>query len=191
MTTSLTSFAPIPRRRSPGARRALHFGMACGTLATLFLTATPPAAVAQEPNRVFADCVLNSNGQGSQSIDTLAGLEGDILATNTNNPNDTDLASATIAYVVVYAINNDNNGQEIEDGGVPTGQFTGPVICVHPDLNIDSVLQTDDIAEIDILDVQDALILRHTSAGSDPLADGANRICHTTDGNTDCFDIFD
>lgn len=179
----------MPCGRSHGGRQAVRFGMACGALATLLLTAGAPAAVAQEPNRVFADCVLNSNGQGSNFIDTLAGLEGDILATNTNNPNDTDLASATIAYVVVYAIDNDNNGQEIEDGGEPTGEFTGPVICVHPDFDIVPALQTTDIPDIDILDLQDALILRHTPAGAGETVPDANRICHTTDGNTDCFDI--
>lgn len=190
MTTSLTSSAPMARGKDQGARRAIHFGMTCGTLATLLLAAAPPAAVADPvPNRIFAECELNTSSQGQQ-INTVAGLQADILAANPNSPQRDHIVNPVIAYVVIYAIDNDNNGQRIEDGDDQLVGFTGPVICVNPNATdgIEAALQTDDIGNIDILDVQDALILRHT--GDDPAdEDDANRICHTTDGNTDCFDI--
>jgi hypothetical protein len=190
MTTSSERPETMTCRRAESASRGLGVGMACAALAMLFLTGGTPTAMADPiPNRVFADCVLEHRSGGSR-INTLAGLQADILRTNTPNPNDPEIESPAIAYVVIYAVDNDNNGQRVVNGrNGPLLGFTGPVICVNPAFNISSTLQTTDIPNIDILDLQDALILRHAPAGTPSGAPGANRFCHTTDGNTDCFNI--
>lgn len=180
----------------PGARRVARYGMACAALATLFLAGGMPAAIAQQPddpmpNRVFANCVLETTDQGNR-INTVAGLQEDIDNANPGGNADKIQFPAVIAYVVVYAVSNDNNGQALEDKqGNLTGDFTGPVICINPDLvDITTALQTNpDLEDKDILDIQDALILRHTPTGGPASDPDANRICHTTDGDTDCFDI--
>ena len=181
MTTSVSFEAPCR-----WSRELSRSGTAFGALAALFLASwAPPAMSDPIPNRIFAECKL--------SADTVASLEQDILDTNSPPPNDPEIDSPLISYVVIYAIDNDNNGQRVlADGQGTVGPvlgFTGPVICVAPDINIDTALQTDDIIEIDILDLQDALILRHAPTSASEGDPAANRICHTTDGNTDCFDI--
>ena len=190
MTTNLRSFK-VPCSWSHGTRQVSGFAMAYGTLAMLLLAGGTPAAMADPmPNRVFAECVLNTSSQGQQ-INTVAGLQEDILDANPPGNADEiqDDPPPEIAYVIIYAINNDNNGQLLVDNQENPVGFTGPVICVHPDFDITEVLQTTDIPDVDILDVQDALILRHTPEGAAASVEDANRTCHTTDGNTDCFDI--
>jgi hypothetical protein len=159
--------------------------MAYSALAVLILAGGTPSALAIDvgdadplPNRVYAECEL--------SPEAVEALIESIEDVNSANPNDPEIVG-DVSYVIVYVVGNDNNGQEIVDTPVSLG-FTGPVVCIDPaQVGIDPALQTDDIANIDILDLQDALILRHAPAGAG--SPGANRTCHTTDGNTDCFDI--
>lgn len=173
-----------PCRWSRGAGQLNRFGIACAALAALFLASGTSPAIAIDvgdadplPNRVYAECVL--------SDDAVEALVESIEDVNSNRPNDPEIVGA-VSYVIVYVVGNDNNGQEIVDD-VSLG-FTGPAICINDlEVEIAPALQTDDIPDVDILDLQDALILRHAPAGDG--APGANRICHTTDGNTDCFDI--
>jgi hypothetical protein len=187
MTARLRS-SKAPCRWSRGAGQLNRFGMAFGALAALFLAIGTSPALAIDvgdadplPDRVYAECVL--------SDDAVEALVESIEDVNSNNPNDAEIVGA-VSYVVVYVVGNDNNGQEIVDD--ESSDFTGPAICINDsEVEITPALQTDDIPDIDpdidILDLQDGLILRHAPAGDG--APGANRICHTTDGNTDCFDI--
>jgi hypothetical protein len=162
-----------------------RFALAYGGLMMLLLAGGTHSAMAVDvgdvdviPDQVYAECEL--------SADAVEALVESIEDVNSPNPNDAEIVGE-VSYVVVYVVGNDNNGQEIVDDGSSLG-FTGPVICVDADaVGIEPALQTDDIPGVDILDLQDALILRHAPAGDG--APGANRICHTTDGNTDCFDI--
>lgn len=193
MTTNLRGFK-APCSWYQGARQVSRFAMAYGALVILALAGWVLPAAAQEPgpptaNQVFANCVLEDRSPPPPGrINTVAGLQADILRRNPGG-NANRIADPTIAYVIIYAVDNDNNGQPLVDrSGNPVG-FTGPVICVAPGFNITSALQTTDIPNVDILDVQDALILRHTPAGADPSADDANRTCHTTDGTTSCYNI--
>ena len=183
MTARLRSLK-APCRWSPDARQLSRLGVAFGALAGLFLAGGASPAIAIDvgdadplPDRVYAECVL--------SDDAVEALVESIEDVNSNNPNDPEIVGA-VSYVVVYVVGNDNNGQEIvEDESLG---FTGPAICINDlEVEVTPALQTDDIPDIDILDLQDALILRHPPAGDG--SPGANRICHTTDGNTDCFDI--
>jgi hypothetical protein len=183
MTTSLSFEAPS--RWSRAGHQVSRGATAYGALTMLLLAGGTHSAMAIDvgdanafPNQVYAECEL--------STEAVEALVESIEDVNSNNPNDAEIVG-DVSYVVVYVVGNDNNGQEIVDEGSSLG-FTGPAICVNSDaVGIEPALPTDDIPDVDILDLQDALILRHAPAGDG--APGANRICHTTDGNTDCFDI--
>lgn len=180
------------RSWSDGTRQVSRFATVYGAMAVLLLAAGTLPATAQQPgpptaNQVFAKCVLENQSTGNR-INTVLGLQTDILAANPSGNAD-KIANPTIAYVIIYSVDNDNNGQPLVDRrGDPVG-FTGPVICAAPEFAITTTQQTTDIPNIDILDIQEALILRHTPAGAAASADDANRTCHTTDGNTQCFDV--
>ena len=193
MTTNLRSFK-APCSRCQGARHVSRFAIGYRALVILALAGWVLPATAQQPgpptaNQVFANCVLgNTSPPPPGTINTVAGLQADILRANPSG-NANKIANPTIAYVIIYEVDNDNNGQPLVDRfGNPVG-FTGPVICVHPDFDITPVLQTTDIPNVDILDVQDALIVRTTPEGADPSVADANRTCHTTDGTTSCYNI--
>jgi hypothetical protein len=190
MTTSSSLKAPC--RWSLGVHQVSRFAMAYGALAILLLAGGTTPAAAQQPgpptaNQIFARCVLQNTSTGNR-INTVAGLKADILAANPSGTAN-KIQNPVIAYAIIYSVDLDNNGQPLVDRfGNPVG-FTGPVICAAPGFAVTTALQTDDIPDIDILDLQDALILRHTPAGAAASVEDANRTCHTTDGNTQCFDI--
>jgi hypothetical protein len=166
MTTKDLAGPRLGSARSHGpdlnARRPGLASLATGMLLTLFVVG---AAFGQDANRLEL-CSLDSGTVGELQADVAAGTDID----------DDDIE---IAFVVVYSLNNDNNGQPL-DGGA-----TGPVLCTNPAL----VDPTETFADeeiplegtIDILDSAEAFLLRYQDGET------ASRFCHTTNANVDCF----
>lgn len=158
----------------PISRRAVARG-ACAALAVasaLIVGASVPAtvAVAQDApdlNRIWAGCVLSPEAVDALSAD-IAGGQG--------------IGTPEVAFVVVYSLNNDNDGQPVTVQG--QGGFTGPVICRNEGVagSIAGTTQTDDVGPVTILDAEEAFVLRYQSDSSI-----AKRVCHTVNNNTDCF----
>jgi hypothetical protein len=139
-------------------------------IATAFIASTsiPGIAAAQQADRVWAlDCTLGN--------DTVDGLEQDMAAAGGNR-----LGTPTVAFVVIYSFQG-NDGQPLSGVTDPEGPHTGPVICRAPGVNINQVLQTADIPTTNVLDVENAIILRYGTTSVE------KRYCHTVDANSDCF----
>jgi hypothetical protein len=151
--------------------RSTRIGAACGALAiaTAFATTSVPDIAAAQSNptadRVWAQCTLTQA--------EVTALTNRMTGTGLGTPK-------TVAFVVIYSFQG-NDGQPLTGGG-----FTGPVICRAPGVNIQQVLQTDNIGTSDVLDVENALILRYQPDGSSV----EKRYCHTVDANSDCFRLF-
>jgi hypothetical protein len=128
----------------------------------------PASAVAQEPNRIWAGCVL--------SADAVLALEDSLTAPGSGIDD-----APEVAFVVVYSLNHDNDGQPLQTGG-----STGPVICRNDAVagTIADTSQTTDVGNVTILDAEEAFLLRVQSGSSN-----AKRVCHTVNNNTDCFQI--
>lgn len=154
----------------------------------------PALSMAQSANQVYVGCRLNPQA--------LAGLRRSINAA----PN---IDEASIAFAVIYTLQNDNNGQPLSGAsGVGGQEFTGPVVCRNRQL-------TDPFTEVDVntpipqkiernpddyvpgvvntQDVGSAYVLRYENVPAQfgPSGDGPNktRFCHTVDSLTQCFDI--
>jgi hypothetical protein len=151
-----------PRRAGFVCRR----GLAAAGLGMALLVGVSGAPLAQTADRVWADCEL--------SPDTVNALLGHVGGLTSNNA-----GSQEVAFVVIYSISNDNNGQP-----VGTRDFTGPVICRNTAVvGIPTpAQQTDPIGTVDILDAASAFLLRYRDGGT-----LRNRLCHTVDSTTDCF----
>jgi hypothetical protein len=155
--------------RWPGVRRA------CPALAVTLIAGTSvyaAVAVAQDApnlNRIWAGCVLTDTAvtELEASVGEGAGID-----------------TPEVAFVVVYSLNNDNDGQPVTVQG--QAGFTGPVICRNTDVVSAPVAtsQTDNVGPVTILDAEEAFVLRVQSGSSI-----AKRVCHTVNNNTDCFRI--
>jgi hypothetical protein len=105
---------------------------------------------------------------------TVTALQGDVGAGVGAN------GVPEVAFVVVYSINNDNNGQPIPGG------TTGPVLCTNPNAPLPLATPADtDILGIDILDSAEAFLLRFEGSGG--TTEPETRFCHTTNANVDCY----
>jgi hypothetical protein len=144
---------------------------ACAALAlataSIASTSIPSIAAAQERNRVWGlDCAF--------SDDTEQALRQHM---NENAAPERLTPERQVAFVLIYSLEG-NGGQQLTDG-----EFTGPVICRAPGVNIDQILQTDNTPRTDVLDVENALSVRYGTTNI------KNRYCLTVDANNDCFDI--
>ena len=94
------------------------------------------------------------------------------------------IGTPEVAFVVVYSLNNDNDGQPVAVQG--QSGFTGPIICRNNEVagSIADTSQTTDVGNVSILDAEEAFVLRVQSGSSI-----AKRVCHTVNNNTDCFRI--
>ena len=160
--------------------------MVTATVSALLLgAAVRDVAAAPQLNRVSGeDCLLSSAAVGALLTDlAAAGIPGGSPGT------------PEIAFVVVYSLNHDNDGQPVRVGG--TNGFTGPVICANDDVTgIDPTMQTTDIpvaatgaSSVTTLDAEDVFILRYRLNGGTNDGDVEKVICHSTNENTDCFRI--
>lgn len=92
--------------------------------------------------------------------------------------------------IVVYAVDNPNNGQPLGDGA-----FTGPILCTFTDgllpaqtkYDIDSTNANDPISGIDILasEIETRVQYRRNSNSAVELL-----MCLSTKSNNDCFRLF-
>jgi hypothetical protein len=176
------------RGRAPGSH---WFGptricmVTAAASALLLGTAVRDVSAAPQINRVSGeDCVLTSTTVGNLLTDlATAGIPGGSPET------------PEIAFVVVYSLNLDNDGQPVRVGG--TNGFTGPVICVNDQITgIDPTTQTTDIpvpatgaSSVTTLDAEDVFILRYRLNGGTNDGDVEKVLCHSTNENTDCFRI--
>jgi hypothetical protein len=165
-------------------------------LASALVVGSSVQALAQdvpipEANKAWGGCVLDSS-----TVDALkarirlgSGIKAD---------------SATVSFVVVYTLANDNDGQPLQSG---PSNFTGPVICRNDsevgkvgitafDTSHNLITQTTDIptqthsgvSNIDILEFEQASILQYRLNGGTNAIE--KRVCLTTDANVACFRIF-
>lgn len=145
-------------------------GVAGAAAAALLLVGTVGVALpalGQTANRLGL-CTLDSTTVGA-----LAGDVGDAV-TGVNS------SAVEVAFVVVYSISNDNNGQPVAGG------TTGPVLCTNPNAPIPFETSADtDIPGIDILDSAEAFLLRFEGSGG--TTEPETRFCHTTNANVDCY----
>jgi len=181
----MTWFAGPSERRGKELQQHGARLLSCVSLGALMLAGVHPAGAQiagdpQAPNsdpedgRVYAGCVLSPS--------TVADIEADIENSAMASEEVAPIGDADVDFIVVYAIDKDNNGQSISGGGT-----TGPVICRSPN-NTDITVTTEDtdIENVNILDADDAFVLRY-QIEEEPGA--ADRICHTVDDVVDCFDI--
>lgn len=138
-------------------------------------------ALAQTPNRL-ALCTLSD----SEGRNTLSDLEEDVAEALEIEDDDVE-----IAFVVVYSLHNDNNGQPVGEAS-----WTGPVLCTAPDIaeldeddatGADEPIPPDEEETVDILDSAEAFLLRYRL--NDESEDVETRFCHTTNANVDCYPI--
>jgi hypothetical protein len=160
---------PDPVQKS----RRRESGLACATmaLAAFLLMGASVQALAQTPGHVWAGCELSAT-----AVDQLE-----------TTLDDAGIIDPEVAFVVVYSLNNDNDGQQVAGG------FTGPVICRNNDVVSapTPTTQTNDIgsasATVTVLDGEEAFLLRYQFEGEEEENDIEKRVCHTVDSETDCF----
>lgn len=164
--------------------------LVAAAVAGLMGTAAPAWSDVPDPvkGHVWAGCVLDVRLGGNQTNDTVADLKENIIAGS--NGKITNPANIDVAFIVVYSVNNDNDGQPVSGG------HTGPIICINKSLGVEVTSQTapippagSDASSVDTLDAEDAFILRYVLNGG--INDGKKEkvICHTVNDQTDCFRI--
>lgn len=167
--TTKNSAGPCPTAAgailpNPILHRSSALGLAAGTLMSLCLAGP---AVAQDANRL---------GLCSLSSGAVTALQSDVAAET--------LGDVEVAFVVVYSLNFDNNGQPLN------GAATGPILCVNEDVTgvPSSTFATEEIPDdggtVDIFDSAEAFLLRFEETES---GEPETRFCHTTNANVDCF----
>lgn len=137
-------------------------------------------------DHVYGGCTLSEG--------TLAGLAADARVQGVEGP------AAEVSFVVVYTLSNDNDGQSLGEGG----PFTGPIICINDteveitakEADGDPLTEASDIPTdtdpggadtVDVLETEESFIIKYQLNGEP--GDIEKRICHTVDGNVDCFII--
>jgi hypothetical protein len=171
--------------RMKDARRQRRLAIVAAAALGVCLSSAAFAVDGPQPGRVWGGCVLSPT--------TVAAIQADV--------NDGIGASADadiqVAFLFVYSLH-DNDGQgPVKEG--PTTGYTGPVLCTNPDeVGLIKVKETDDIptqtgpsgaSSVDILDLEEAMVLRYQVNGG-PANDAIEkRVCHTTGNNNDCFRI--
>jgi hypothetical protein len=152
--------------------------------AALLVAGSSVPALAQTANEIWAGCVLSTGGEEGEA-NTVGDLAGDLIDSGISDNDDLQ-----VAFVVVYSLKNDNDGQPVSGG------FTGPVICANPEVvsvPLETTSQTDNIPPDDdedhdtvtISDAEEAFLLQY-QFDQEP-TDIEKRFCHTVDSETFCF----
>ena len=177
-TTTATGHA---RRLSNACRAAVASAAMAACFSGPAFAVDPPQA-----GRVWSGCVLSGSTVDAIQADVNDGI---------NASSDDDIQ---VAFVFVYSLQ-DNDGQGPVGGG-PNAGFTGPILCANPDEvgTPIKVKETDDIpgptgpagaSSVDILDLEEAMILRYQVNGGVASGKIEKRVCHTTGNNNDCFRV--
>jgi hypothetical protein len=150
------------------ARGPRVISLAAGTLISLCVAGAAWPALGQDANRLGL-CSLGNT--------TITNLQTDVAAGIGINQGDVE-----IAFVVVYSLNNDNNGQPLD------GVATGPILCTNDDFLDPTAAAANDVippsGTVDIFDSSEAFLLRYEE---NETTDTETRFCHTTNANVDCF----
>ena len=174
MTTK--DLAP-PRLRGARAHRAdlevtrpRLIDLAAGALMSVCAVGSAWPAFGQDANRL-GTCLLDPSTVTALQNDVADGVDG--IAGD----------DVEIAFVVVYSLNNDNNGQPLD------GLATGPVLCADAAVTgIPAETAADDpippVGTVDIRDSSEAFLLRYEESDT---TEAETRFCHTTNANVDCF----
>jgi len=182
--------------------RSIAMGVGAAAIA-FWLVAAPKQALSAEEGALVTECTFNLAALKGAITD----IDPDLDPGGSSSPG----ANLEISYIVVYSRVNDFDGQAFDPSGPAPLAYTGPVFCYNDDTSAEEVLQDAEsvpipnsawhrnVESIDILDDQQALIMRHRlndddPAGADPadLHDGPrdgeieNRFCHSSGGNTRC-----
>lgn len=173
---------PLPRR----CRRSATF--VSSLLVAGWILGVSVGALAQQPpapaaNHVWGSCVLTPAAvtELQDSLTAAGGLpsgEGDPLP--------------QVDFVIVYSLQNNNDGQALGTG------LTGPIVCTNSvtvtiettteDTPIPSLTDQADGITVDIEGIEEALLLQYQKMQNNaPLGGREKRVCHTVAGNTDCF----
>jgi hypothetical protein len=138
-------------------------------------------AMAQQANRVFANCTFTTA--------TLQSILNIPLSGFVNN-------QLQASYIVIYTRTNPNDGQPLKS---PAGTFSGPILCVNATANaaeiavpttentpIPNATNQPGTTSVDILGAEEAFHLQYRR---NPGGVIEKRVCHTVAGITDCFFI--
>jgi hypothetical protein len=102
------------------------------------------------------------------------------------DPAGSAIGTPEIAFVLVYSLNHDNDGQPVTVQG--QSGSTGAVICRNTEVVAApaATSQTTDIGSnnVTILDAEEAFIVRYQIGSTIE-----KRVCHTVNQNTDCYRI--
>lgn len=156
----------------PGLRYRRFGTFLSALLVAGFVAGVFPAALAVPPgppseDHVWGGCVLTTGAVGA-------------LRRSLIGPDGEGVRSPQVDFVLVYTLQNDNDGQHFGDG------TTGPILCTNPDtVSIETTLENTripDSGKVDIKALEQALIMQYQQAGI-----RNKRICHTVADNTDCF----
>lgn len=169
MIRSDTSFAA---RAGAGVRKSICAGAAGLLIAGLVQPAFSQTLNNPQNARFFAGCVLPMS-----AVRAIEDAIGDASITGGQQR----IPSPDLDFIVVYAIDKDSNGQNLAGGGT-----TGPILCRSAQ-NTEVVVTSEDtpIENADILDPDEALVLRYQDQGSG----AADRVCHSVENNVDCVDV--
>lgn len=163
--------AAAPDRLDPASRGSGFRRVAAAGLLSLAALGISSPASAQFANRL---------GLCELSAGTITALQADV------DRNIVVEGTPEIAFVVVYSITNDNNGQALSGGGTSGPILCGPGFITNPPFPTDADA---DVSDIDILDAAEAFLLRYEGTGGSSPPE--TRFCHTTNANVDCYRLPD
>lgn len=137
-----------------------------------FYTAALPPSSPPSVDHVWGGCRLTQAA--------VSGLESGVSADGEG-----PLSSPLVDFVLVYSLQNDNDGQLLGTG------YTGPILCTNPNnVNLAATGENTPIgtlaAPVEITALEGVLFLQHETVPGVP-SSREKRVCHTVAGNTDCF----
>jgi hypothetical protein len=180
----------------PGARAAC----AAIALGSALLAGSTGAAIAQPPpapqeDRAWGGCTLDA--EAVDALESRINASGDF--------DDTTGGPFKVSFVLVYALDNDNDGQPLDVGELDDDDddddddeappFTGVILCTNAaddpgQVDIETTTETTVLPDVDILDIEQTFVLQYRVNGGPSDGKTEKRVCQTTDSNTDCFRIF-
>ena len=169
----------VPHSTHPASPRSLRRP---GVLMLLFAGLTAglslPAQADPTPNRVFSECTFTTGSS------TTKGTLNSVLDIDSPDLNDLEGGEIQASYIVIYVLENPNDGQDLAS----STSFTGPIICTNVD-TVDISITTEGTVipgPVDITGAQESSHVQFRPTGG-TAADTEKRVCHTVASNTDCF----
>jgi hypothetical protein len=170
----ITYIADRKGRGRIDGRKGLAVSLSMLAVAGLLSCSSLPA-MAQQANRVFANCTFTTAALQSALKIPLSGFVNNQLQAS---------------YIVIYTRTNPNDGQPLKS---PAGSFSGPILCVSSteaatatteNTPIPNATNQPGTTSVDILGAEEAFHLQYQR---NPGGIIEKRVCHTVAGTTDCF----